>query len=499
MYIATLITLTLVTILLLSVGFLFSFSYDTFIPRGMGFGKNLYLALIFFIYLVRETYFSYVKHSPSKRFNYIYIPIVFNTVIGFIIIFNFEFPFGSAGSDMPTGQWLVELIVYGMMFAVVAGVNGLLMMSSMVRYKSFYENINPTKYIIPFNSVVKRSSSLLIPVLVALIGYILFLAYSDYSSMGMKRSYTHNSNIGVMYKSANNNQNITFCDHIINTWDNEYSTERCYANFFEKVKVIEQLKSKGKYNDLRPKDFFNLYNGLKTSQCNKSKKSILCEDLLLKETYTILEKTSEGKIIFADKIQRKSPKYLAITVENYWVYKEIHSFLEKDLEEFKPRSIAFIKKVYKNNEFSTRIYIDIKKLADNESDLFAIYKKIKMRKISLKEIFTQKNRTQDKKNRLMRKKEILKYETEIRKNYHLTPSDQIKVCKDMKYFKCDCAKPMCVSGMFVYYEYQKGMNFPMTSSFGLKSSASPSAQCFSRIQSGEVLCKNISAKVHIRP
>lgn len=376
MHIATLITLILISILIVMVRLLFSFSYETLIPWHMGFGAYLYIAFHFIIYLGREVYLQKAKHSSSKFFNYTYIPAFLSTIFGFAILFNFEVSLGSSSSDMPTGGWFVALVVYSFLLAIIIGVVVFLVASAKRKYEVIYKNSNSS---VPYSKIPK----LVIPLLIASIGYISFLIYSDYSTAGMKYNYTSDSNRSVMYRKATVEQDITYCDYITD----DHPPIGCYMKFFEKNDEVVQAFEKAELTKIlvrrnrkaEIKEYFAMYNMLNRTQCQRVKNPKLCESSLLKATHQILEIASKMKVIYADKVYKEIPKYLLINVPSK--YKGTYDKLIKDLEKFKSSSIARIKRA--SNNHGMRIYIDINKLMQNESDLFAIERIIRKRQKSI--------------------------------------------------------------------------------------------------------------------
>lgn len=445
MHLATLIALILITVLVISLRLLFTFSYDTFIPWEMNFGIYLYISSLFIILLSREYYFQNAEKSDAKRVNYIFTPALISTVVAIIVLIFFEIPINTGFSDAPTGAWLVALVMF--LIIIVFLISVFSIQVYLARYK--YDHKKSIKSF-PFNSLLKKTSIISIPLLISLISFTSYLTYSDYATAGMKYNYTSDSNINVMYKKARGHQDITYCDHIINVPKVSYSTERCYLEFFEQAEEIKELDKYDKKKKSTIQNYFAVYEKYKNQQCQKSSNPLLCEKILTDETHSILELSTRHKIIY--EADSWTPKYLQIDGPSNVDQKILHDDLIKGLEKFTPSPIAFIKltPTNKHNKAKTKVYIDIKKLANRAADLLVIEETIETRgKIIYKEQI-ERNRLAHRESKLKREREKLKLETEMRKKHNINPNLEVTVCKGSQYYTNPCLRPMCANGEFAY-------------------------------------------------
>lgn len=484
MQIATRISLILVTILIVLLRLLFTFSYETLIPLEMGFGIYLFFSSNFILYLIREIYFSSVEKTSVKKFSYIYLPAIISFAIGLVIIFNFPVDIKvGGGSDMPTGGWVVVVVVYLFLLGVTVAMALLLLVTADTKYYKVINGINESKKnIIPHVTPLKRqekpffksySAIILSTILIVLISYVSLLIYSDYSTTGIKNNYTSESNRNAIYKKAREEQDITYCDYITGVNSNEQIREGCYSNFFKELEVITQLieniklakKSILRNRKSEIKDFFVLYKKLANEQCQRAKKETLCRDSLLRESYQILKMASGKKVVYEGEKQ-KTPKYLLFTISNTYLYKNMGSddvtkysymrnLLIDDLEGLISSSIVSVKKPSRSH--GVLIYIDIKNMIKSEADLFAIEKIISARERKFEEIFERKVEMGFKKQEQRRKKRILienqKYEASVRNKYRLKRNEpiELKLCdKNRKYDKWSRVVSTCINGELAY-------------------------------------------------
>lgn len=442
MHFATLVTLILVTILILAIRLLFTFSYDTFIPKYMEFGIVLYFASLFIVYLLREFYFYNTNESQYKRFNYIYIPALISLTLAILVFSYFEIPTGPSISDAPTGAWVEGIIIISGFVILLAFVFFIQVYSAENRFSRF--STEPFVY----DGILRKSSVFTIPLLIISIGFVIFLTYSDYASAGMNKSYTNKSNADAILERSIAEQDISYCDHIINTRDISYSTERCYIEFFEQVEDIQKLINNKKRIKLPFQNYLLVYYKF-NQQCQKTIYPAVCNRLLSRETDKFFRLFINYTII--NKNDARTPKYLLIDNFRNINQQEFHNHLINDLKKFIPNPISIVK-IFPSttNKTKTKLYIDLEKLANNPTDFKTIENIIAKREQYSYEEQIKKNKLARKQTRLKREKEKLDFENDIRKKYNISSNAVIQPCKDNQHYKCHCAVPMCANNEYIF-------------------------------------------------
>ncbi len=426
-----LITLILVAILTVSIRLLFRFSYDTFIPWDIGFGLFLYTVFFFCAFIGSEIYFFNTKSTPTKRFVYKFLPAILNVaIIGFVVYF-FKIPDQTRCSDCG-GAGLIYLFILVVWLSVTTTFFAIL---TQLRFDAPYDSIyEPDRYkrylsvVRPLGKLIQKTALISIPVLIASISYVSFLTYSDYKATGMEYSYTDKSNHRLMFKKAQEDLNISFCNQINGVRGNELKPY-CYDSFFKQIGEIKKFEDRSK-NTPSTANFFEIFNKNKNEHCSRLKESELCEDELLKHTYEILELNAKALFKYASisvDENDEMPRYLIIKSYNNKAYKSIHSFIEAEVRRLLPDSVALIEESMVDSDNSTTIIrLDMKKLASHENEFIEASENLRSKRKSLSQgyaqILKEKEVVAREKARLSR----IESDKITRKLYKLGPNDPIE-------------------------------------------------------------------------
>jgi len=352
------------------------------------------------------------------------LPPVLNVVIiGLIIYYSEDHYYGEGGFGY-------SLILMGWLSVTTTFFAILTQVRLDAPYDPTYEPDRYKRYLSlvrPLGNLIQKTALITIPILIASISYTSFLAYSDYSTAGMKYNNTNQSNSSVMYKKATESMDISFCDHIVNS---PYGTWRrnCYQSFFEKIDEIKSFEERNRKNSIKI-SFFTIYIKHK-QQCSRSEEPDLCINALLKQTREILELEATKILDYASSATIEEvdgvPKYLIISIYDNQKYKSLYKSLLIDLDKFKSRSFELIKKENSDGNNRILIYIDIKKLIDYKNDLIEIDKIIRFRIKCLSRRYAKNQKEKEEIEKIKAHFDKIKWDKLIRKRYKLGPNDPIE-------------------------------------------------------------------------
>ncbi len=420
----------LTVILILATRLLFRFSYDTFIPWDIGFGLFLYIVFFFYTIIGSEIYFFKRKISPLKSLTYKALPAVLNVVVIGLITYFFTFPDLSRNSDSGAAGLAILFFIVIWLSVTTTFFVILTLLRSDAPYDPIYKPDRYKRYLSlvrPFGNLIRNTALITIPILIASISYIGVLAHSDYLAGGIEYSYTDKSNARLMFKKSQDNLDISFCDHIKGDRGNKLKSY-CYQSFFEGISEIKQFEDRNKNIPLTA-NFFKIYNKNKNKHCSHLKEPDLCENVLLKVTYKILELNTEALFKYASVFVEKSddiPQYLIITNHNTKAYESINLSVVIEVQKYLSHSSAMFKNnMPDGNKDTTIIHLDIKNLAGHEKNLIEFSRKIiEIRKALLSKYEKEREAKKKVANEKMRI-ENMKWDKAFRKKYKLDPNDPI--------------------------------------------------------------------------
>ena len=293
------LAVVLILLLIFSLFFLGSFSYDDFFHIKFLLGFKAYLILVFLVvYLFefkfsvigkKETGTSYIGHTFVYTFPLLFIAIL----IGLLFIV-----FSVADTPRSLGHGSA-----GLLLLYYASIGGLFY--SVIRMVIFISRSNNqadfvTQSFNNLNSLLNKSYKYLLPILIISTISIFSLAYYDFKSGGIKYKFSKESNHLAMSQKAITQNDLSFCNYVAHRF--ESSKKQCFELFFKNDSETQSFDPLVKKNTNEHKNktkeylFFTKYRQLEKKHCSKSKYYKYCTEALFSNLQPMLESETNDSL-----------------------------------------------------------------------------------------------------------------------------------------------------------------------------------------------------------
>lgn len=390
----------LTLLLIFSLVFLTSFSYDDFFRIEFLLSLKTYLILVFLVGYLFEFKFNTITKKEGSTFDNVFVytfPLFFTAILIALLFIIFSISESPSSAGHGGGGFI------GLLLLFYVSIGGLIY--GVIRVVIFVSRSNNqadlvTQLFNNLNSLLNNSYKYLLPILIISSISIFSLAYFDFKTGGIKYKFSKETNHLAMSQKAINQADLSYCDYVAHRFES-YKKE-CFQLFFKNDSETQSLDTLTKKNTNQTKNkpkefqFFTKYKQLEQKHCSKSKYYDYCTAALFLNLLPTLKHETEDSL---HSVNWKFSYQTSLEMMIIEIDQRISTFNEIDKNDVKRYNKlldrqkilankmstrnAVIKTV--NNEhprtrekyLSTEIHIDPNKLLKNDKDYSNIIDGIK--------------------------------------------------------------------------------------------------------------------------